>query len=533
MQKVEVRTVADTYNAFTLNSTGTTGYFYDREARNIAVVDLNTGGRTKLKWSGNYFTKTRWVCYHLSYCNVGEDTLIVILWYNLKKEKFCLSSHLIKDNIVGVERIRHYFPADIKHDSGYWIQHDSNVNVIFYARNEDPNMFWHFTYDTTESKVNELVRDSLPTHSRAWELPTLTQKGLLFVSHERNANFCLYNTDKKHWTKGPVAPDKVVGRGPASTGTWGQLHHSRGTVVCVQRVKHNDYISEVWLLDVAVAGWRLISSSKVLPSDSYNLALRILDDTHVYYHLESENLGPCMYQIQNAVPRYERKLSSIAEESDDIVCSVCLDTYEEPRLLDCGHSFCFKCLEGLLPQGIENGVKCPICRIITPNTVTNLRINYGLREAVQVLAKVRKCKENGLVCDICDSPTSENNMFVCLECNHKCCHVCVLFNHQQHRKIELRRLLRNQTEVKKIRDAFTVALLQVKEDTISKITQTLSTELCTPLIETCEADFEAWIQKKEDIESVKAESGERIQKIRCVMKEISHRITEELIRLDL
>ena len=30
---------------------------------------------------------------------------------------------------------------------------------------------------------------------------------------------------------------------------------------------------------------------------------------------------------------------------DDLTCSICLDYYSDPRILDCHHSFCSKCLK--------------------------------------------------------------------------------------------------------------------------------------------------------------------------------------------
>ena len=55
---------------------------------------------------------------------------------------------------------------------------------------------------------------------------------------------------------------------------------------------------------------------------------------------------------------------------DQIKCSICLDTYNDPKALGCHHAFCKQCLERLpllLIETVDNeqfwAVKCPSCRI--------------------------------------------------------------------------------------------------------------------------------------------------------------------------
>ena len=47
------------------------------------------------------------------------------------------------------------------------------------------------------------------------------------------------------------------------------------------------------------------------------------------------------------------------DEIDELTCSVCFDLFTDPRMLNCGHSFCTGCLD----QIIRNHQKsCPDCR---------------------------------------------------------------------------------------------------------------------------------------------------------------------------
>ena len=67
----------------------------------------------------------------------------------------------------------------------------------------------------------------------------------------------------------------------------------------------------------------------------------------------------------------------------ELECAVCLEQYKEPKVLPCLHSFCKKCLEGLLTKETKNvrtarnegraqarrkkvpvwKINCPTCRI--------------------------------------------------------------------------------------------------------------------------------------------------------------------------
>ena len=57
------------------------------------------------------------------------------------------------------------------------------------------------------------------------------------------------------------------------------------------------------------------------------------------------------------------KASSVADSwVKELECAICLEQYEEPKVLPCLHSFCKTCLEGLLPkEGLAWRVDCPSC----------------------------------------------------------------------------------------------------------------------------------------------------------------------------
>ena len=53
----------------------------------------------------------------------------------------------------------------------------------------------------------------------------------------------------------------------------------------------------------------------------------------------------------------ERKLAKHLE------CAICLEKFEEPKVLSCQHSYCRKCLERLMTRlGEDYMITCPECR---------------------------------------------------------------------------------------------------------------------------------------------------------------------------
>ena len=49
---------------------------------------------------------------------------------------------------------------------------------------------------------------------------------------------------------------------------------------------------------------------------------------------------------------------------EEVNCPICLDTYSDPKVLQCSHAFCQSCLEKLGFRGQE--LACPTCRQVTP-----------------------------------------------------------------------------------------------------------------------------------------------------------------------
>ena len=44
-----------------------------------------------------------------------------------------------------------------------------------------------------------------------------------------------------------------------------------------------------------------------------------------------------------------------------VICPYCKNKYDDPRIIECGTSFCMPCIE-FLTKGDTNGFQCPVCK---------------------------------------------------------------------------------------------------------------------------------------------------------------------------
>ena len=79
-------------------------------------------------------------------------------------------------------------------------------------------------------------------------------------------------------------------------------------------------------------------------------------------------------------------------------CAICLETYTDPKLLKCFHSYCQKCLEKLVnrdEQG-ELSLACPTCRQATPvpaNGVRDLQTAFHINDLLEIKESLNKVED--------------------------------------------------------------------------------------------------------------------------------------------
>jgi len=125
------------------------------------------------------------------------------------------------------------------------------------------------------------------------------------------------------------------------------------------------------------------------------------------------------------------KLPSIAEQAlrkleDQLTCGVCLDSYTDPKLLQCFHVFCKQCLERLVVQDHQGlSLSCPNCRrstLLPPASVSGLPTAFYLNHLFDVRDALEKVKEpQKTQCEKCKENEAIN---FCRNCGQFICHTC-------------------------------------------------------------------------------------------------------------
>ena len=80
---------------------------------------------------------------------------------------------------------------------------------------------------------------------------------------------------------------------------------------------------------------------------------------------------------------------AIRQLEEQLNCSICLDIYDDPKVLQCFHTYCRKCLVKLVIRDEQGDLSltCPICRQATPvpaNGVTGLQSAFQTNEILRI-----------------------------------------------------------------------------------------------------------------------------------------------------
>lgn len=73
---------------------------------------------------------------------------------------------------------------------------------------------------------------------------------------------------------------------------------------------------------------------------------------------------------------------------EQLQCSICLETYTDPKLLQCNHVYCQKCLVKLVirDQQGQLSLPCPICRQATPVPASGVEVSNQLSTLITSLS---------------------------------------------------------------------------------------------------------------------------------------------------
>ncbi|XP_078497942.1 E3 ubiquitin-protein ligase TRIM39-like [Lissotriton helveticus] len=111
------------------------------------------------------------------------------------------------------------------------------------------------------------------------------------------------------------------------------------------------------------------------------------------------------------------QLGSLKEEA---TCSVCLEYFKDPVMIDCGHNFCRSCITQSW-EGRDGNFPCPECRAASAEK--NLRHNRQLGNMVEMLKQLHPSPEKPQGENLCEKH-EENPSLFCAEDQRMKCLVC-------------------------------------------------------------------------------------------------------------
>ena len=111
---------------------------------------------------------------------------------------------------------------------------------------------------------------------------------------------------------------------------------------------------------------------------------------------------------------------------EHLTCSICLDTFTEPKTITCLHTFCCECLKRHALTTQQNGkFRCPECQaeIGVPDRFDKLPTGFLQNSLLGVLAVQKSGDGSEISCGNCRKKSAETSF--CFECGKFMCPDCV------------------------------------------------------------------------------------------------------------
>ncbi|XP_050411384.1 tripartite motif-containing protein 43C [Patella vulgata] len=124
----------------------------------------------------------------------------------------------------------------------------------------------------------------------------------------------------------------------------------------------------------------------------------------------------------------------MANEPNSFSCSICLNEYNKPKIINCYHTFCESCLGDYVAQAATNNkFACPLCRMeitVPDGGVKDFSANFYITDTPQVSpqqpVEIQQTSRH-----MCTLHLRERDIFCC-NCCDAVCSECFLFGHPGH-----------------------------------------------------------------------------------------------------
>lgn len=204
---------------------------------------------------------------------------------------------------------------------------------------------------------------------------------------------------------------------------------------------------------------------------------------------------------------------ALKKVENQLKCSICLEIYTNPKLLQCFHIYCEKCLAKLVTvQQGECSISCPMCRQVTPlpsEEVSSLVPAFQIKHLLEIVEEHRRtvthstaalevptsssstAAPHGTVKVCCREHTGKEVELYCQTCEEPICLKCAIKggSHCSHSYVEIDKAF------EKYKDEIT-DLLEPMEKQLATVEATLSQVVaCCEEIPSQQAYIEAELQR--------------------------------------
>ena len=125
---------------------------------------------------------------------------------------------------------------------------------------------------------------------------------------------------------------------------------------------------------------------------------------------------------------------AIQKLEEQLQCTICLDTYTDPKVLQCDHVYCRECLGKLLDHNRQGGqsLTCPNCRQVTPvpeNGVQGLKPAFQISSLLEIQGSLKR--KAGKI-SYCPTHVNEELKLFCETCKELICFNCAIKGARHH-----------------------------------------------------------------------------------------------------